>query len=68
MNRTVYLAIALLGCASLCTADDGTSTKVEIGKRAPDFVMTGIDGKEFKLSDKLGKEKNIVLMFSRANW
>ena len=40
----------------------------EKGKTAPDFVMTGIDGKEFKLSDRTGKEKHIVLMFSRASW
>lgn len=68
MNRTACLAIAFIGCASLCMADDDSAEKVEIGKRAPDFVMTGIDGKDFKLSDKLCKEKNVVLMFSRANW
>ncbi len=68
MKRTACLAIAFLACASLCTAADDAAEKVEIGKRAPDFKMTGIDGKEFKLSDKLGKENNVVLMFSRANW
>jgi AhpC/TSA family len=68
MNRTAYLAIAFLGCASLCMAADDSAEKVEVGKKAPDFVMTGIDGKQYKLSDKLGKEKNVVLMFSRAHW
>lgn len=43
-------------------------TKVEDGKPAPDFTMTNIEGKEFKLSDRIGGEKNVVLMFSRASW
>ncbi len=42
---------------------------VTIGKPAPDFVVTGIDGKQFKLSEKLSRnEKNIVLLFSRGHW
>ena len=42
---------------------------VEVGKPAPDFTVTGIDGKTFKLSEKLNsKETNVVLIFSRANW
>ncbi|MFN3191879.1 MAG: hypothetical protein ACE361_15315 [Aureliella sp.] len=42
--------------------------KVEVGKKAPDFTMTNIEEKSFKLSERLGKGKNIVLMFSRAHW
>ena len=42
---------------------------VTAGKPAPDFVATGVDGKQFKLSEKLsGNDKNIVLLFSRAHW
>lgn len=42
---------------------------VEVGKPAPDFTVTGIDGKKFKLSDKLKKgDTNVALIFSRANW
>lgn len=70
LQTTVWsLAIAMAAAISsgeACLADDGD--KVEVGKKAPNFVMTGIDGKEFKLSDKIGKDKNVVLMFSRANW
>jgi len=51
---------------SLAAADDEPAV---VGKPAPDFTATGIDGKEFKLSDKLsGGDRNIVLIFSRANW
>lgn len=71
--RKTCLAIAIVAAASWggtasSSAADGDEGKVEVGKQAPDFVMTGIDGKEFRLSDKIGKENNVVLMFSRANW
>ncbi len=63
----------LTGCCVLAitciVAADEAPPKVEVGKPAPDFTVTGIDGKTFKLSDKLKSgEKNIVLMFSRASW
>lgn len=42
---------------------------VTVGQPAPDFVVIGVDGKPFKLSEKLsGGDKNIVLLFSRAHW
>ena len=41
---------------------------VEVGKAAPDFTMTGVDGKDFKLSDVTSSGKNVALMFSRAHW
>ena len=66
MNRNTYLAIAFLASTPIGFAQN--ADKAEVGKLAPDFVMTGIDGKDFKLSDKTGKGKQIVLMFSRANW
>ncbi len=42
--------------------------KVELGQKAPDFTAIGIDEVSFQLSDRVGKGKNVVLMFSRANW
>ena len=65
------IAAALLAGASFCfgsVAFAQTDAKVEVGKKAPDFTATGIDGKKFKLSERMGKDKNIVLLFSRANW
>ena len=67
MIRLLSLAgVLLLSTASIGTAED--AAKVEIGEQAPDFVMTGIDGQDFKLSERFGKDKHVVLMFSRAFW
>lgn len=66
MNKFFALT-ALTLTLSNTFADD--TAKVEVGKPAPDFTVTGIDGKTFKLSDKLkAADKNIVLMFNRAHW
>lgn len=60
-----FVAMCLLGLSTTALAED----VAEINKKAPDFTATGIDGKTFKLSDKIGKDnKNVVLLFSRANW
>lgn len=64
--RKLLLPITLLFIASTSFAQE--DVKVAVGKQAPDFTVTGIDSKDFKLSDKIGKDKNIVLMFSRAHW
>ncbi len=45
-----------------------SAQEVAVGKPAPDFSVTGIDGKTFKLSDKTKAGKNVALMFSRAHW
>ena len=65
MLRSLFLSVALLSVSHVA-ADE---VKVEVGRKAPDFTATGLDGKQFKLSDKLNKGKtNVALMFSRANW
>ena len=63
MNRLIpaLMTIAL-------TSGWAAAQELEIGKPAPDFTVTGIDGKEFKLSDITGSGKHVGLMFSRANW
>ena len=67
MLRT--LLVCSLGLL-LTTAVVGQQTpeKIEVGKPAPDFTVTGVDGKKFKLSEKIAKGKNVALMFSRAHW
>lgn len=63
MRSLVFASAAVMLLASSTTAQD-----VAVGKKAPDITMTGIDGKEFKLSDAAKQGKNVALMFSRANW
>ena len=66
MKKLLLLTMMAVG-TSIAVADEKTA--IEVGKPAPDFTVTGIDGKTFKLSDKLKSgEKNVALMFSRANW
>ncbi len=68
-SLTAGLAMATASCLlSMSSTHAQPAAKVEIGKPAPDFTATGRDGKKFKLSDKVGKDKNIVLLFSRASW
>ena len=51
------------------SATPAANANAEVGKAAPNFTATGIDGEKFQLSDKLkAGKKNVVLIFSRANW
>lgn len=65
IKRVVLIALFLALTAKSSHAQD---SKLEIGSAAPDFVVTGIDGKEFKVLEKLGQGKNLVILFSRAHW
>lgn len=70
MKLKILLAAPLL-CGLLLSGAQGqekAEAKVEVGKTAPDFEATDSQGKKFKLSERIGKDKNIILMFSRANW
>ena len=66
----LFRNLALLGAAITCvslsaamgtsgdqntSADKDTAKKAEIGKAAPDFELTDLDGKKHKLSDYKGK-------------
>ena len=66
MIRCMLSVSCLWLLSAVCCADD--AAKVAVGKPAPDFTATGIDGKEFTLAERLAGGKNIVLMFSRAHW
>jgi|GEM_PF-648612 len=59
----------LLTCIATGHAVVGEDTVAVVGKPAPDFTATGIDGKEFTLAERLESgDRNTVLVFSRANW
>jgi hypothetical protein len=65
----VKYVFAFAVCVMPLTTRADEPKAVEVGQKAPDFVATGIDGKEFKLSERIGDgERNVVLLFSRAHW
>jgi hypothetical protein len=67
MLRILTIGSFLLVLGNVCLADEAIK-QAALGKLATDFTATGIDGKEFTLSQKVAGGKNIVLMFSRAHW
>jgi AhpC/TSA family len=61
-----FLIISWLAVS--CAVTQSQEPEVAVGKPAPDLVLTGLDGNEFKLSDLTSGGKNVALMFSRAHW
>jgi hypothetical protein len=70
MLRRIFAALAVgtMLVPTLPGHAQSKPVKVEKGKPAPDFSMTGVGGNDFRLSERIGGEKNVVLMFSRASW
>ena len=67
MRVSRLLSLLMLACWSASFGQEPVSD-AKVGRPAPDFVMTGIDGQDAKLSQLTARGKNVVLMFSRANW
>lgn len=63
-----WLPLALLFFTSLVAWGQDAVPEVAVGRDAPDFSMTGIDGRSVKLSGVLAEGKNVVLLFDRAHW
>ena len=70
MERTKMRSLVFCSCLLLATVvhAEAPNASLAVGKPAPDFTVTGIDGKEFKLSDVTASGKHVALMFSRAHW
>jgi thioredoxin-dependent peroxiredoxin len=61
MIRFLCCAFLLLSACALQAAD-----KPQVGAAAPDFEMTGSDGKIYKLADFRGKQAVVVAWYPRA--
>lgn len=55
------LAMAI-SVSAMAQQPPAIKTHLKVGDAAPDFTMTGTDGKTYKLSDFKGKQ-NVVLAF-----
>jgi DsbE subfamily thiol:disulfide oxidoreductase len=68
-KRQIFLVVLLILAASLVLAcnkkDDAKVLVAEIGKEAPDFSLTDLTGKTWKLSDLKGK---VVFVNFWATW
>ena len=70
MSRICFGVLsAIVSCVVMSQPLAADDPAAAVGQLAPDFTATGIDGVEFTLAGKLeAGDKNIVLVFSRANW
>jgi hypothetical protein len=56
-----FVAVALVSLALI-----GAASALEVGQKAPDFALNGVDGKPVKLSDLTAKGPVVVYTFIAA--
>jgi len=64
MKTTRILATSLL--LGLVGFTMNTNAEPAVGDDAPDFTLTGSDGKKYKLSDFEGKQAMVVAWYPKA--
>ena len=57
---------ALVLCALTVAALAGAASALEVGQKAPEFALNGIDGKPVKLSDLTAKGPVVIYTFIAA--
>ena len=62
----LFLGAFLLLGAILFTVSRLTAAELKVGDQAPDFFLTGSDGKEHKLADYRGKQAVVLAWFPKA--
>jgi peroxiredoxin Q/BCP len=62
---TVLVCLLLLGFAA-AGEETGKKMAMDTGDRAPDFTLTGSDGKAYSLSDYAGKQAVVIAWFPKA--
>jgi peroxiredoxin len=65
MELTRFSFMGLLSAAAFAQNAPAGKTHLKVGDEAPDFTLTGTQGKPVKLSDYRGK-KTVVLAFFPA--
>jgi hypothetical protein len=64
--RISRLLSGLAGAALVSVALVGAVSALEVGQKAPDFELNGVDGKPVKLSDLTAKGPVVVYTFIAA--
>ena len=64
--RTRLLLWSLMASALVSLALVGAAGALEVGEKAPDFSLNGVDGKPVKLSDLTAKGPVVIYTFIAA--
>ena len=64
--RTSLLLRSIVTTALVTVAWVGVASALEVGQKAPDFALNGIDGKPVKLSDLTAKGPVVIFTFIAA--
>ena len=64
--RIRLLLLSLVAVALVSLALIGAASALEVGQKAPDFALNGVDGKPVKLSDLTAKGPVVVYTFIAA--
>jgi thioredoxin-dependent peroxiredoxin len=64
--RIRLLLWSLVATALVSVALVGAASALEVGQKAPDFALNGVDGKPVKLSDLTAKGPVVVYTFIAA--
>src|SRR5580765_1718837 len=64
--RTCLLLRSVVAAALLSVALAGGASALEVGQKAPDFALNGVDGKPVKLSDLTAKGPVVIYTFIAA--
>ena len=64
INRSLTRALVLSALSVMALA--GAASALEVGQKAPDFALNGIDGKPVKLSDLTAKGPVVIYTFIAA--
>jgi hypothetical protein len=64
--RTSLLLRSIAAAALVSVALVGAASALEVGQKAPDFELNGVDGKPVKLSDLTAKGPVVVYTFIAA--
>lgn len=64
--RTSLLLRSIVAAALVSVALVGVASALEVGQKAPDFALNGVDGKPVKLSDLTAKGPVVIFTFIAA--